>query len=146
VPLANLPRLAAGAYLGLKWWASRISCMPRWMRPQYAAFFKESRMKCTGATKLHRKSGGSPTIAFAEFANRFWIAKAPTTESPGSPAGGTSRDKSINWRPALVMRKPIALAAPVELYASLYAHDPDFCILYTESPCAYQAGAWKEPQ
>ena len=23
----------------------------------YAAFFKESRMKCAGATKLHRKSG-----------------------------------------------------------------------------------------
>ncbi len=26
----------------------------------YAAFFKESRMKCAAATKLHRKSGGSP--------------------------------------------------------------------------------------
>jgi hypothetical protein len=31
-----------------------------------AAFFKKSRMKCGGATKLHRKSGGSTTIAFAE--------------------------------------------------------------------------------
>jgi len=29
-----------------------------------AAFSKESRMKFANATKLHRKSGGSPTIAF----------------------------------------------------------------------------------
>jgi hypothetical protein len=29
-----------------------------------AAFFKESRMEFANATKLHRKSGGSPTIAF----------------------------------------------------------------------------------
>jgi hypothetical protein len=26
----------------------------------YAAFFTESRMKCAGATKLHRKSGAQP--------------------------------------------------------------------------------------
>jgi hypothetical protein len=32
----------------------------------YAAFSKESRMKCAEATKLHRKSGGSPTKAFSK--------------------------------------------------------------------------------
>jgi hypothetical protein len=30
-----------------------------------AAFSKESRMRCAEATKLHRKSGGRPTTAFA---------------------------------------------------------------------------------
>jgi hypothetical protein len=29
----------------------------------YAAFFKESRVRCAGAIKLHRKSGGSPISA-----------------------------------------------------------------------------------
>jgi hypothetical protein len=36
-----------------------------------AAFFQESRMKCAGATKLHRKSGRRPTIAFAESLRRL---------------------------------------------------------------------------
>jgi hypothetical protein len=30
----------------------------------YAAFFNESRMKCAGATKLHRKSGAKPHDRF----------------------------------------------------------------------------------
>ena len=30
----------------------------------YAAFIKESRMEFASANKVHRKSGGSPTIAF----------------------------------------------------------------------------------
>jgi hypothetical protein len=32
----------------------------------YAAFIKESRMGFANANKVYRKSGGSPTIAFAE--------------------------------------------------------------------------------
>jgi hypothetical protein len=64
---ANLPRLAVGAHLGRKRWADPDFLYAAPDATAYAAFCKESRMKCAGATKLHRKSGVAPTIAFAEF-------------------------------------------------------------------------------
>jgi hypothetical protein len=67
VPLANLPRLAVGAYLGRKRWGVPDFLYAALDVTAYAAFFKESRLKCAGATKLHRESGVAPTIALAEF-------------------------------------------------------------------------------
>ncbi len=65
-PFAYLPRLAVGAYVGRKRWGVPDFLYAALDAIVCAAFFKESRMKCAGATKLHRKSGDSPTIAFAE--------------------------------------------------------------------------------
>jgi hypothetical protein len=77
VPLANLPRLAVGAYLGRKRWGVPDFLYAALDTTAYAAFFKESRMKRAGAINLLRKSGGSPTIAFAESPQIwFWIAEA----------------------------------------------------------------------
>jgi hypothetical protein len=53
------------AYMGRKRWATRISCHVAPPTPACAAFIKESRMEFTNASKVYRKSGGSPTIAFA---------------------------------------------------------------------------------
>jgi hypothetical protein len=57
--------------------ATRISCCGDPPTPAYAAFIparaafiKESRMKFANAYKLDWKSGGSPTIAFAELATK----------------------------------------------------------------------------
>jgi hypothetical protein len=41
-------------------------------------------------------------------------------------------------------RRPIALAAAFELYASLSTHDPSFCIQYTESTYAGRACARRD--
>jgi hypothetical protein len=61
--------------------ATRISCTLPLDATACAAFFKESRMKC--ATKLHRKSGHSPTIAFAESLQiGLWIQKHSTGSIP----------------------------------------------------------------
>jgi hypothetical protein len=66
-----------GAYLGRKRWGVPDFLYAALDATAYAAFFKESRMKWAGATKLHRKSGVAPTIAFAEFPQIWlWIAKA----------------------------------------------------------------------
>ena len=53
VPLAK-------AYLGRKRWGDPDFLYAALDATAYAAFFKESRMMCAGATKLRRKSGGSP--------------------------------------------------------------------------------------
>jgi hypothetical protein len=60
VPLANLPRLAVGAYLGRKRWGVPDFLYAALDPTAYAAFFfKEGRMKCAGAINLRRKSGRS---------------------------------------------------------------------------------------
>jgi hypothetical protein len=55
----------APAYMGRKRWATRISCHGAPPTSACAAFIKESRMEFANANKVYRKSGGSPTIAFA---------------------------------------------------------------------------------
>jgi hypothetical protein len=48
------------AYLGRKRWGDPDFLYAALDATAYAAFFKESRMMCAGATKMRRKSGGSP--------------------------------------------------------------------------------------
>jgi len=93
VPLAKPAPPGRGAYLGRK---RRGDPDFLYAATAYAAFVKESRMMCAEATKLHRKSGGSPisanlfgrqvsaygaqpTITFAKSPQiEFWIAKFTT--------------------------------------------------------------------
>jgi hypothetical protein len=55
----------ASAYVGRKRRATRISATWRSPTSTCAAFSKESRMRLDNAIRLKRKSGGSPTKAFA---------------------------------------------------------------------------------
>jgi hypothetical protein len=53
-----------GAYLGRKRWGDPDFLYAALETTACAAFFKESRMKCAGATKLRRKIRGKPFECF----------------------------------------------------------------------------------
>src|SRR5271156_5819551 len=78
--LDGCPRFAK-AYLGRKRRGDPDFLYAALDTTAYAAFIKESRMKCAGATKLHRKSGGSPTNAFCSTLS----ASQPRLQSPSTP-------------------------------------------------------------
>ena len=104
----------APAYMGRKRWATRISCHREPPTSACAAFIKESRTDFADANKVYRKSGGSPTIAFA-FCIRAEATQfgRPTkhryTAQPPAPLAPKPHCAST-----LVRRKPLNMQPPTQ--------------------------------
>jgi hypothetical protein len=92
---APAPGLRTSVRRGWKWPTlkarTRISCHAALERTACAPFHEERRMKLTGATKFHRKSGGGPTAK-----------REPSPEGLGNRSGNGSERQRRGTKPYLL--------------------------------------------